>query len=70
MWSLWKRHNLKLWQQQNEMSVQVIQCATHLLDEWRVVQCIRSRSAGNSNTVHHGSTNQDVAKWHNPTNNW
>jgi len=44
------------------MKAQVIQCATHLLDEWRATQCIRSRSAGSPNTVQYGSTRRDEAK--------
>jgi len=30
MWSLWKRRNLKLWQQQNETCLQVVERARHL----------------------------------------
>lgn len=63
MWSLWKRRNMKLWQQQNKMSAQVIQRATHLLDEWWAAQCIMSRSAGSSTTVQNGSTSRDETKW-------
>jgi len=33
MWSLWKRGNLKLWQQQNETCIQVVERAHHLLDD-------------------------------------
>lgn len=42
MWSLWKRRNLKLWQQQNETILQVVERVKHLLDEWRTTQIIRS----------------------------
>ena len=43
MWSLWKRKNLKLWQQQNETSRQVVERATHLLEDWRAAQHIQSQ---------------------------
>jgi hypothetical protein len=45
MWSLWKRRNLKLWQQQNETSLQVVERARHLLDDWRTTQGVRSHKA-------------------------
>jgi len=38
MWSLWKHMHLKVWQQQNETSLQVVEQARHLLDDWRTAQ--------------------------------
>jgi len=43
MWSLWKRRNLKLWQQQNETIMQVLERAKHILDDWRSAQQIMMR---------------------------
>jgi len=40
LWSLWKRKNLKLWQQKNETNTQVVERATHLLEDWRSAQNI------------------------------
>jgi hypothetical protein len=42
LWSLWKQINLKLWQQENETSTQVFECAMHLLEEWRAAHVIRA----------------------------
>jgi len=66
MWSLWKSHNLKLWQQQNESNSQVVQRETHLLDEWRATQIIRSRSHAQSNTVQVHSIRQYDERWKKP----
>ena len=67
MWSLWKRMNLKLWQQQNETCLQVVEWARHLLDDWRTAQEVRSHKATNIlaqlNSVIHGP----VSKWTKPT---
>jgi len=67
MWSLWKRMNLKLWQQQNETCLQVVEWARHLLDDWRTAQEVRSHKATNIlaqlNNVIHGP----VIKWTKPT---
>ena len=56
-WSLWKRRNLKLWQQQNE-TCRMFERARHLLDDWRTAQEVRSHKATNipahPNSVIHG----------------
>lgn len=33
LWSLWKRRNLKLWQQVDEMTSQVLEHVVHLLED-------------------------------------
>ncbi|XP_024626730.1 uncharacterized protein [Medicago truncatula] len=67
MWSLWKRRNLKLWQQQNETCMHVVERARHLLDDWRTAQEVRSHKATNNpaqpNNVIHGH----VIEWTKPT---
>ena len=67
MWSLWKRRNLKLWQQQNETSLQVVERARHLLDDWREAQGVRSHRAIDSSTHLSGSSSGNVIKWMKPT---
>ena len=58
IWSLWKRRNLKLWQQQNETCMQVVERARHLLDDWTTAQEVRSHKATDNhaqlNSVIHG----------------
>jgi len=66
MWSLSKRRNLKLWQQQNETCIQVVERARHLLDDWRTAQEVRSHKASDipaqPNNVIHGP----VIEWTKP----
>jgi len=40
LWSLWKRRNLKLWQQKNETNMQVVERATYFLEDWKSAQII------------------------------
>jgi len=58
MWSLWKRRNLKLWHQQNETCMQVVERVRHLLDDWRTAQEVRSHKSTDNhaqpNNVIHG----------------
>jgi len=61
MWSLWKSRNMKLWQQQNELNSHVLHRATHLLDEWRATQTIKSTAAPNP------PTRQEEDNWKKPT---
>ncbi|KEH26811.1 transmembrane protein, putative [Medicago truncatula] len=54
---------MKLWQQRNETNVHVFQRATHLLEEWRAAQDIRSRS-NNQNTIPHvRTTSLEEDRW-------
>jgi ribonuclease HI len=50
---------MKLWQQQNETNLQVFQRATHLLEEWRATQVIRSRSSTQTTVPHVRSIRQE-----------
>jgi len=66
MWSLWKRRNLKLWQQKNETVTQAVERATHLLEDWRAAQIIRgscvehsSHDQPNSSQVEHSSSQKN-----------
>jgi len=34
---IWKRNNLRLWQQVNETTSQVFERAMHMLEDWKVV---------------------------------
>lgn len=36
LWIVCKRRNLKLWQQSDGTNMQAIECATHLMEEWRL----------------------------------
>jgi len=65
-WSLWNSRNLKLWQQPNESNSQLVQCATHLLDEWRASQVVRSRNHAHSNTVQAHLIRQEDKRWKKP----
>lgn len=68
LWSLWKHRNLKICQQQNKTSTQVIGWATHLQDEyWRVAQCLKSRSTTTTITNRQISISWDLVKWEKPT---
>jgi len=66
MWSLWKSRNLKLWQQQNEQSFQIVHRATHLLDVWRVAQVIRSRSEERTTTAKQAPISHEGETWKTP----
>jgi len=33
-WSLWKHHNLKIWENVTESCAQVVDRARHLIDDW------------------------------------
>jgi hypothetical protein len=66
MWSLWKSRNMKLWKQQNETNSQVFQRATHLLEEWRATQVIRSRSYTQTTIPHVRSIRQEEDNWKKP----
>ena len=63
MWSLWKRRNLKLLQQQNETSLQVVEHARHLLDDWQAAQGVRSHRATDCSTHSSGSNSGHVIEW-------
>jgi len=63
MWSLWKRRNLKLWQQQNETIMQVMERAKHLLEEWRIAQNIRTRREDVPLTHQGNSNDGNVVEW-------
>jgi len=67
MWILWKSRNMKLWQQHNETNVQVFQCATHLLEEWRAAQDIRSRNSNQTTVPQVRSIRQEEDHWKKPT---
>jgi hypothetical protein len=42
LWSLWKRRNLKLWQQHDESTAQVLARAKHVLEDWQLSQQMRT----------------------------
>jgi len=67
MWSIWKCRNLKLWQQQIETDSQVFQRATHVLEEWRTTQRIRSSSSTQSITPQVQRLRQEEDAWKKPT---
>jgi hypothetical protein len=52
--------NLKLWQKQNETSLQVVEHARNLLDDWRSAQGVRSHRATDSYTHLSGSSSGHV----------
>jgi len=57
---------MKLWQQQNETNAHVFQRATHVLEEWRAAQVIRSCSNNQSNTTHACHTSIKDDRWKKP----
>jgi len=63
MWSLWKRRNLKLWQQQNETCMQVVERARHLLDDWRTAQEVRSHKATDNHAQPNSVIHGHVIEW-------
>lgn len=68
MRSIWKRRNLKLWQQKNETNAQVVERAMHLLDDWNVTQIIHSGKNSIVNVQQQSPTHQDTfiaktSKW-------
>ena len=67
MWSLWKCRNMKLWQQQLETDSQVFQRATHVLEEWRTAQRIRSSSSSQSINPQVQPLRQEEDVWKKPT---
>jgi len=67
MWSLWKSRNMKLWQQQFETSSQVFQRATHVLEEWRTAQRIRSNNSNQSITPQVQPSRQEEDVWKKPS---
>jgi len=66
MWSLWKRRNLKLWQQQNETITQVLERAKHILDDWRSAQHIRLWRKDVPLTHQGNSSDGIVVEWSKP----
>ena len=58
---------MKLWQQQTETNVQVFQRATHLLEEWRAAQDIRSRSNNQNTPPQVRNTSLEEDRWKKPT---
>jgi len=66
MWSLCKRRNLRLWQQQNETSRQAVERATHLLEDWRVAQHIQSQRTTCISMSEGGTSNREVVEWTKP----
>jgi len=67
MWSLWKRRNSKLWQQQNETCMQVVERARHLLDDWRTAQEVRSHKTTNNHAQPNNVIHGHVIEWTKPT---
>ena len=66
LWSIWKRKNLKLWQQKAETNDQVLAWATTPLKEWMDVQCIR-REGGTPIDVNKPEPIwQEVVRWEKP----
>ncbi|XP_024640526.1 uncharacterized protein [Medicago truncatula] len=66
LWSIWKRMNLKLWQQKTETNSQVVARATTLLDEWKAAQCIR-REGGAPRAVNQPEPiRQETIRWQKP----
>jgi len=63
MWSLWKCRNMKLWQQQFEIDSQVLQRATHVLEEWQTAQRIRSSSSNQPITPQARPLRQEEDVW-------
>jgi ribonuclease HI len=50
LWSLWKRRNLKLWQDVSETVAQVIDRAFHLVEDWCTANSTRDPPQGTSTT--------------------
>jgi len=66
LWSLWKRRNLKLWQQVDESTTQVIACANQMLEDWKLVQHLRNNDTQLGNNVSSGSHIHNDFKWQSP----
>jgi hypothetical protein len=45
MWSIWKGHNLKLWQHVLDSSTTILEITKHILEGWRSTNCKRYLSA-------------------------
>jgi len=58
---------MKLWQQHNEPNVQVFPRATHLLEEWRATQDIRSRNNNHNTTPQVRNTSLEDERWKKPS---
>jgi len=54
---------MKLWQQQIETNVQMFQRATHVLEDWRAAQVIRSCSSNQSNITQARHTSIEDDRW-------
>jgi len=63
MWSLWKRRNLKLWQQQNETSRQVVERATYILEDWQAAQHIRSQRTTCISMPQSCTSSREAVEW-------
>lgn len=66
MWSMWKRRNLKLWQQQNETIMHVLERAKHTLDDWRSAQQIWLQREDVPLTHQGNSSDSMVVEWSKP----
>jgi len=66
LWSVWKRMNLKLWQQRTETNNQVLARATTLLDEWKVAQCIRREGGAPRDVNQSEPIRQETIRWQKP----
>jgi hypothetical protein len=63
MWRVWKRRNLKLWQQQNETILHVVDRAKNLLDDWRAAQGVRSNIVIVSSIHQSDSSSSHGVEW-------
>jgi len=66
VWSLRKPRNLKLWQQQNETCMQVVERARNLLDDYRTAQEFRSHKATGNHAHPNSVIHSHVIEWTKP----
>ena len=59
--------NLKLWLQQNDTSMQVVERARNLLDDWRTTQGVRSHKAPDISANSSGASSGHDIEWKKPT---
>jgi len=64
--SLWKRKNLKFCQQKNETNMEVVERATHLPEDWRSAQIIRSGCGVPVNINRLDLNSQETIRWEKP----
>jgi hypothetical protein len=57
---------LKLWQQKNETNMQVVERATHLLEDWRSAQIIRGGRGALVSRNQPDLSSQEIIPWEKP----